>query len=231
MEKNNSKKTPLKSYPSKQFKADIEANKDNPQWLTSVEELLQYRWGYSQKNWLQHNKLIPALVNSMLKFAGYPDVTYDYVKEHPYINDMDWFNNYTWTEEQDNEFKQTLFKPLLKKFMPYASNHKLESEMSWFMLSIGLSCMDEASKEQLRVRNIKEKMEDCERFGITPERWLELKTENMKQKERECFYLKLFAVKYDVPYEQVQKVASSLNKMYKDITDEEMENGLKALKS
>ena len=231
MDKNNNKKEKLLSYPSKEFMADIEANKDNPQWLASAEELTKYKWGSFQRDWLKKNKLIPAIVNSMLKFAGYPDVTYDYVVQHPYVEDMDWFNHYTWTVEQENEFKTTIFKPLLKRFMPHATSHGLDSEMSWFMLSFGLACMSDLDKENLRLRNIKEKIEQCERFGITQERWLELKTENMKDKEHKSFILMLFAEKYGVPYEQVQTVAFKLNKLYSSITDKEMEAGLKENKT
>jgi hypothetical protein len=41
----------------------------------------------------------------------------------------------------------------------------------------------------------------------------------------------LFAEKYGVPYEQVQTVATNLNKLYSSITDKEMEAGLKENKT
>ena len=71
------------------------------------------------------------LINQMFIIAGH-DVTYDDV-----LGVEDWFQKYTMTVEQGEEFKKWGEKYLMKNLRTYAK--AAEKEMMWFNLQWGLT--------------------------------------------------------------------------------------------
>ena len=77
------------------------------------------------------NKAVVDLTNQMFIIAGH-DVTYDDV-----LGVEDWFQKYTMTVEQGDEFKKWGKKYLMKNLKTYAK--QAEREMQWFNLQWGLT--------------------------------------------------------------------------------------------
>ena len=75
-------------------------------------------------------KAVVDLINQMFIIAGH-DVTYDDV-----LGVEDWFQKYTMTVEQGEEFKKWGKKYLMKNLRTYAK--VAEKEMMWFNLQWGL---------------------------------------------------------------------------------------------
>ena len=71
------------------------------------------------------------LINQMFIIAGH-DVTYDDI-----LGVEDWFQKYTMTVEQGEEFKKWGKKYLMKNLNRYAK--QAEKEMVWFSLQWGLT--------------------------------------------------------------------------------------------
>jgi hypothetical protein len=71
------------------------------------------------------------LINEMFKIAGH-DVTYDDIKDRK----DDWFNEWTMTEAQYDEWKDWGKKYFMKKLNMYAKS--AEKEMNWAGLMWGL---------------------------------------------------------------------------------------------
>ena len=79
----------------------------------------------------KQEKAVKDLINQMFVIAGH-DVTYDD------ILGMDkWFQKYTMTVEQGEEFKKWGKKYLMKTFRMYAA--RAEQEMMWFNVQWGLT--------------------------------------------------------------------------------------------
>ena len=76
------------------------------------------------------DKAIIDLINQMFIIAGH-DVTYDDI-----LGVKDWFQKYTMTVEQGDEFKKWGKKYLMKNLNSYAK--QAEREMQWFSLQWGL---------------------------------------------------------------------------------------------
>ena len=76
-------------------------------------------------------KAVVDLINQMFIIAGH-DVTYDDV-----LGVENWFQKYTMTVEQGEEFKKWGKKYLMKELRTYAK--LAEDEMVWFSLQWGLS--------------------------------------------------------------------------------------------
>ena len=76
------------------------------------------------------DKAIVDLINQMFIIAGH-DVTYDDV-----LGVENWFQKYTMTVEQGDEFKKWGKKYLMKNLNSYAK--QAEREMQWFSLQWGL---------------------------------------------------------------------------------------------
>ena len=77
------------------------------------------------------NKAVVDLINQMFIIAGH-DVTYDDV-----LGVEDWFQKYTMTVEQGDEFKKWGKKYLMKELRESAKS--AEREMQWFSLQWGLT--------------------------------------------------------------------------------------------
>ena len=75
-------------------------------------------------------KAVVDLINQMFIIAGH-DVTYDDI-----LGVENWFQKYTMTVEQGEEFKKWGKKYLMKELRTYAK--MAEREMEWFMLQWGL---------------------------------------------------------------------------------------------
>ena len=78
----------------------------------------------------KREKAVVDLINQMFIIAGH-DVTYDDV-----LGVEDWFQKYTMTVEQGEEFKKWGKKYLMKNLRTYAK--VAEKEMMWFNLQWGL---------------------------------------------------------------------------------------------
>ena len=76
-------------------------------------------------------KAVVDLINQMFIIAGH-DVTYDDI-----LGVENWFQKYTMTVEQGEEFKKWGKKYLMKELRTYAK--LAEDEMVWFSLQWGLS--------------------------------------------------------------------------------------------
>ena len=76
------------------------------------------------------DKAIIDLINQMFIIAGH-DVTYDDI-----LGVENWFQKYTMTVEQGDEFKNWGKKYLMKNLNSYAK--QAEREMQWFNLQWGL---------------------------------------------------------------------------------------------
>jgi hypothetical protein len=81
------------------------------------------------------------IINEMFRIAGH-DVTYDDVKDRK----DDWFNDWTMTVAQYNEWKLWGKKYLQKKLYLYA--RQAEKEMCWVGLMWGLKFSDFPGDEQ-----------------------------------------------------------------------------------
>lgn len=79
----------------------------------------------------KREKALVDLINQMFIIAGH-EVTYDDIKDRK----DDWFQEYTMTVEQGDEFKKWGKKYLMKELRMYAK--PAEREMEWFNLQWGL---------------------------------------------------------------------------------------------
>ena len=79
----------------------------------------------------KREQAIVDLINEMFRIAGH-DATYDDMVGR----EDQWFNEYTMTEEQYNEWKKWGKKYLMKKLDLYAA--RAEKEMDWVGLMWGL---------------------------------------------------------------------------------------------
>jgi len=82
----------------------------------------------------KREQAVVDLINQMFIIAGH-DVTYDDV-----LGVEDWFQKYTMTVEQGDEFKKWGKKYLMKNLNSYAK--QAEREMQWFSLQWGLKIKD-----------------------------------------------------------------------------------------
>jgi hypothetical protein len=78
----------------------------------------------------KREKAVVDLINQMFIIAGH-DVTYDDI-----LGVENWFQKYTMTVEQGDEFKKWGKKYLMKNLNSYAK--QAEREMQWFSLQWGL---------------------------------------------------------------------------------------------
>ena len=78
----------------------------------------------------KRNKAVVDLINQMFIIAGH-DVTY-----YDVLGVEDWFQKYTMTMAQGEEFKKWGKKYLMKNLNSYAK--QAEREMQWFNLQWGL---------------------------------------------------------------------------------------------
>ena len=79
----------------------------------------------------KQNQAVIDLINKMFEIAGH-QVTYDDVKDRK----DDWFQQWTMTEAQHNEWQKWGKKYFMKKFNMYAA--RAEKEMMWASLMWGL---------------------------------------------------------------------------------------------
>ena len=79
----------------------------------------------------KRNQSIVDLINQMFIIAGH-DVTYDDVKDRK----DDWFNNWTMTMDQREEWEEWSNKYLMKKLK--MSSRQADKEMLWASLMWGL---------------------------------------------------------------------------------------------
>jgi len=77
------------------------------------------------------DQAVEALITEMFKIAGHP-ITFDDIKDRK----DDWFNEYTMTEKQHDEWMKWGRKYLRKKLNTYAK--RAEKEMMWVSLMWGL---------------------------------------------------------------------------------------------
>ena len=91
-------------------------------------------------------KAVVDLINQMFIIAGH-DVTYDDV-----LGVENWFQKYTMTVEQGEEFKKWGKKYLMKELRTYAK--LAEREMQWFMLQWGLTYSNWDEYHKLNTKKI-----------------------------------------------------------------------------
>lgn len=82
----------------------------------------------------KREKAVVDLINQMFEIAGH-DVTYNDI-----VGKENWFQEYSMTVEQSNEFKKWGKKYLMKELRMYAK--RAETEMMWFNLQWGLTYSD-----------------------------------------------------------------------------------------
>lgn len=83
----------------------------------------------------KREKAVVDLINQMFIIAGH-EVTFDDIKDRK----DNWFQEYSMTVEQSNEFKNWGKKYLMKELRMYAK--QAEREMMWFNLQWGLTYSD-----------------------------------------------------------------------------------------
>jgi hypothetical protein len=86
------------------------------------------------------DQAIIDIINEMFKIAGH-NVTYDDIKDRK----DNWFNEWTMTEAQYNEWQKWGKKYFMKKLNMYA--RRAEKEMQWAGLMWGLKFSDFGKKE------------------------------------------------------------------------------------
>lgn len=80
---------------------------------------------------LDAQQVVKILINKMFEIAGY-DVKYEQLLERK----DDWYNQYTWSEEQNKEWRQWGEDFLYKKYK--RTKKGAQSEMAMFDLNYGL---------------------------------------------------------------------------------------------
>lgn len=80
-----------------------------------------------------HDDLAKELINLMLSKYN---IDYAYIKEHQHIDGVPWYEYYTFTEQEANEFKEKAVA-LIKKREKCSQRYAEESFM-WFNLMWGL---------------------------------------------------------------------------------------------
>lgn len=216
-------------YTAKQFWKDVDEHKDDIDWLTDYDEIMSYSWRGNVKEWVMDNKMVPSLGVDMIKWATGETVKYSYLKENPYIDDMDWFSHYHWTREQEEEWKENRLFPMLRKFMPYYSHRSIRSEAGWFLLCFGLTTMEPENIEKFRDENRKTREEQMRRFGKTKEEWYALKKESLEEKHNILSYL--IADKYGISVRTILDYTYNNKKRLSEMTDEELDDAFKEVKN
>ena len=82
---------------------------------------------------MKYNLTFRQLVDKMLEPHG---VNYDYVVKNPMIDGKHWYDHYTWTKDEQNEFIRWAVDLVRAKH--YWNRDLAESEVAWFILSFGL---------------------------------------------------------------------------------------------
>jgi hypothetical protein len=83
------------------------------------------------------DKVFIELVNKMLEKHG---VNYDFVLANPFIDNVDWFMHFTWTQKEQQDFIDWSVKLLAKK--KQWSKAYATKEIAWFILAYGLKIKD-----------------------------------------------------------------------------------------
>jgi hypothetical protein len=73
------------------------------------------------------------LIDKMLKPHG---VDFDYIVEHPNIDDLPWFQYYTWTRKDEEKFKEEAIAHIVKTL--HMSKKQATISMGWILLNHGL---------------------------------------------------------------------------------------------
>jgi hypothetical protein len=80
---------------------------------------------------------IKVAINKMLERHG---VDYDYVKENSLIGGVNWYQHYTWTEEECKQFEIWFKEIFVKKKL---GGHRMADKVfTWFDLMWGLKVVD-----------------------------------------------------------------------------------------
>jgi len=85
-------------------------------------------------------KEFEKLIIKMFEVAGI-----EYPGAEALFKDKEWYSNYTWTEEQQEEYKKWLVEQLKKKGVldrGIQSKVMREREANWFLLGYGLRVKD-----------------------------------------------------------------------------------------
>lgn len=81
----------------------------------------------------QVDKIYEQLVNKMLEKHN---IDWDFVIKNPIIEETPWYDHYTWSSEEQDQFKEWAVDFLRKNYkMP---KYKAEGEVSLFILYCGL---------------------------------------------------------------------------------------------
>lgn len=93
-------------------------------------------------------KFMKAVIDGMFHFIGEDDVNYDFIlKSEAYKESPKWFERYTWTKEQQEEFKKSLKKAYMKQYDLDAA--MAEGSASMFLMFYGFKFKDENNKNQI----------------------------------------------------------------------------------
>lgn len=165
-------------YHSKDFSNlvdDILKNNKSRSNVFTLEDILYYRWYYWQKRIIEEYFLYTVIIDEMFKFIGHPEINYDYVCKHQYINYLEWYYNWHWTEEQYHEFEKKVLRPIFKKMRPCAMNNYIDNLCASFNLIYGLTYMNEDEIENRRMQE-KEKVDAvCKKFNKTVDEYFKCK--------------------------------------------------------
>lgn len=71
-------------------------------------------------------------INKMMEIAGY-SARYEHLVQ---MGDYPWYSKYTWSAQEENEFKRWFLESFRKKFKHM--KHRAEKEYGWFHLMYGL---------------------------------------------------------------------------------------------
>jgi len=84
---------------------------------------------------MKRDKVLKFVVDKMLEPY---DSSFDKVVEEPKINGVVWYQFYTWSEEQMEQFKEFFIKTLTKSCSPKFSIEMANREWAMFNLMYGL---------------------------------------------------------------------------------------------
>jgi len=84
------------------------------------------------------NESIEQLVNKMLEKHN---IDFDFVKENPEIEGTPWFDYYTWSSEEQDQFREWAVDFLRKKHK--IPKYRAEYQISFFILSYGLKTIED----------------------------------------------------------------------------------------
>jgi len=85
-------------------------------------------------------ELIKVLIDKMLEKYG---VGYDYVNKNQTLYETPWYQYYTWTQKESDEYEKWWIEFMKANVSPKYSVKYIKSSWPWFNLKYGLKIKDE----------------------------------------------------------------------------------------